>query len=125
MDTPRMERTVMVGKTPVADAATGRVRVMVERCATCDFRPGNQGNLAPGQLSRLVRECVADEGHLVCHETGQDSGQPGAVCAGFAAHPDAERSLALRIAAAGHVLPQLPPSAPQAIAPSAGGPLPQ
>lgn len=102
MPVPQVDRTVTVGQTPVADDDTGRVRVMADQCATCDFRPGNRGNLAPGQLARLVRDCVADEGHIVCHETGQDSNLPGAVCAGFAAHPDAGRSLALRIAATGH-----------------------
>ncbi|GAA2624485.1 hypothetical protein GCM10010425_20320 [Streptomyces spororaveus] len=112
MLTPRVERTVAVGQTPVTDTATGRVRVLNTRCATCDFRPGNQGNLAPGQLARLVRDCVADEGHIVCHETGDESSQPGAICAGFAAHPDAGRSLALRIAATGHALSQEPGPVP-------------
>ncbi|AIS02375.1 hypothetical protein SGLAU_32205 [Streptomyces glaucescens] len=94
-------RTVMVADAPVVDAATGRVRVVSERCATCDFRPGNRRNLAPGQLARLIADCLADEEHIVCHETGDAADAPGAVCAGFAAHPDAGRSSALRGAATG------------------------
>ncbi|MEU7322688.1 hypothetical protein AB0465_40625 [Streptomyces griseoviridis] len=71
----------------------------------------NRDNLAPGRLASLVQDCVADERHIVCHETGRGDGQPPAVCAGFAAHRDAGRSLALRIAAAGHLQPQTPSSA--------------
>ncbi|EFL19936.1 hypothetical protein [Streptomyces sp. C] len=107
----RPRRTVTTGTAPVTDTAAGRIRVISDRCATCDFRPGNRGNLAPGQLAALVRDCLADEGHIVCHESGPDrSTQPSAVCAGFAAHPDAGRSLALRIAALGHLQWQDPPS---------------
>ncbi|MFG2621910.1 hypothetical protein ACGFXC_30270 [Streptomyces sp. NPDC048507] len=98
-----------IGEVPVADPVAGRVRVVAERCGTCDFRPRGKGGLAPGQLARLVAECLADEGHLVCHETGAGrGGGPGAVCAGFAAHPGAYRSLALRVAAAGRILLQDP-----------------
>ncbi len=101
------QRTVAVGQVPVADRESGMVRVVSEKCATCDFRPGNRGNLSPGQLARLITDCLDTEGHIVCHETGDD-GVPGAVCAGFADHPDAGRSLALRIAAAGQTLYQEP-----------------
>ncbi|MFD7034023.1 hypothetical protein ACFWAR_38950 [Streptomyces sp. NPDC059917] len=79
---------------------------------SCDFRPENRGALAPGQLADLVAECVEQEGHLVCHETGDAAGVPGAVCAGFAALPAAGRSLTLRIAAAGQVAYQDPAPAP-------------
>ncbi|MDK9496175.1 hypothetical protein QEZ40_000519 [Streptomyces katrae] len=109
----RPRRTVTTGTAPVTDAAAGRIRVMSDRCATCDFRPSNRGNLAPGQLAALVRDCLADEGHIVCHETGPDRIQPAAVCAGFAAHPDANHSLALRVAAVGHVQWQDPVPASQ------------
>lgn len=81
---------------------------MSERSGTCDFRRESAGNLAPGRFAALVRECVEDEGHTVCHETGPGKDRPGAVCAGFAAHPDAGRSLALRIAAAGSVIARRP-----------------
>ncbi|RST08688.1 hypothetical protein EF910_00070 [Streptomyces sp. WAC07149] len=98
------------GTAPVTDAAAGRVRVMSDCCATCDFRPGNHGNLAPGQLAALVRNCLADEGHIVCHEAGPHrSTQPAAVCGGFAGHPDTDRSLALCFAAVGRVQWQDPP----------------
>ena len=93
-------RTVTTGQTPLTDTAIGQG--MAECCATCDFRPQSRGNPASGQFADLVRECLADEGQLVCHETGQSARQPGAICAGFAAHPDAPRSLALRIATTGH-----------------------
>jgi len=106
MTVSRPGRTVTIGLVPVADIADRRVRDMAEQCSTCDFRPDNCGNLAPGQLARLVRDCAGDEGHIVCHETGSDI--PGAVCAGFAAHPDAGRSLALRVAATGLIHLQVP-----------------
>ncbi|MER5809081.1 hypothetical protein ABT143_12930 [Streptomyces sp. NPDC002033] len=110
-----------VGSVPVADPVTGRVRVVAERCGTCDFRPGRHGSLAPGQLARLVAGCLSSEGHLVCHETGEDRGMLGAVCAGFAAHPDAHRSLALRVAAAGARLLQHPSPASDSPAPERSG----
>lgn len=96
----RPGRTVTTGMAPVLAPAAGRVRVMSDRCATCDFRPGNRGNLTPGNWQR---DCLADEGHIVCHGTGPDRTQPAAVCAGIAAHPDAGRFLALSIAAVGHL----------------------
>lgn len=55
--------------------------------------------LRPGRVAQMVRDAVATEGHIVCHETGNPGQPPGAVYAGFAAHPDAGHSLALRVAA--------------------------
>lgn len=83
----------------VADEVTGRVRLMERRCATCIFRPGNPMHLMPGRVKGMVEECMAREGHVVCHDSlaQNDKGLPGAVCRGFEQHVvAAERSLAVR-----------------------------
>ncbi|GAO08661.1 hypothetical protein TPA0598_04_02970 [Streptomyces lydicamycinicus] len=84
----------------VADPATWSVRVCADRCATCIFRPGNLMNLDPGRVASMVKKAVADEGHIVCHDTlGTEA---PAICAGFAVHPRGRAaSLALRLARAG------------------------
>ena len=83
---------------PVIEAATARLRVCVDRCSTCIFRPGNLMMLPPGRVRRMVQDCVSAEEHIVCHQT-LDGALPGAVCAGFAQHPaGAASSLALRLA---------------------------
>lgn len=85
---------------PVADRATGTVRICADRCPTCILRPGNPAGLRPGRLHQLVRETAAAEGHVVCHDTLATDAP--AICAGYAAHPlGAARSLALRAIRAG------------------------
>lgn len=85
---------------PVADPETRTVRICADRCPTCIFRPGNLMHLAPGRLARLIALAIADEGHIVCHDT-LGSGV-GSICAGYAAHPEGrKRSLALRLVDAG------------------------
>lgn len=80
----------------IADPMTGEVRVCADLCTTCIFRPGNLMDLGPGRAAGMVRDAVADEGHIVCHKTlGTDA---PAICAGFARHPQGRtRSLALRM----------------------------
>ncbi|MFE5970109.1 hypothetical protein [Streptomyces sp. NPDC056463] len=84
----------------VADPAAWSVRICLERCTTCIFRPGNLMNLTEGRVKDIVDQAVADGGHIVCHATlGSDT---PAICAGFEAHPVGRlHSLALRLAQAG------------------------
>lgn len=85
---------------PVADPEARTVRICADRCPTCIFRPGNLMHLAPGRLARLIAQAIADEGHIVCHDTLGTGA--GSICAGYAAHPQgAARSLALRLVRAG------------------------
>lgn len=84
----------------VADPATWSVRVCADRCTTCIFRPGNLMSLEPGRVASMLKEAVADEGHIVCHKTLGTKAP--AICAGFATHPTGRMaSLALRLARAG------------------------
>ncbi|MEH0430316.1 hypothetical protein QBB34_29180 [Streptomyces stelliscabiei] len=84
----------------VADPETWSVRVCGDRCTTCIFRPGNLMNLEPGRVASMLKDAVADEGHIVCHKT-LGTHAP-AICSGFAAHPRGRvASLALRLARAG------------------------
>lgn len=84
----------------VADPETWSVRICLERCTTCIFRPGNPMGLEEGRVKGMVDQAVADRGHIVCHATlGTDS---PAICAGFEVHPVGRvHSLALRLARAG------------------------
>ncbi|THA38100.1 hypothetical protein [Streptomyces sp. A1547] len=85
---------------PVADPETRTVRICRDRCPTCIFRPGNLMHLEPGRLAKLTAHTIANEGHIVCHDTLGTGA--GSICAGYAAHPQgAERSLALRLVRAG------------------------
>ncbi|MET9318785.1 hypothetical protein ABZX75_01085 [Streptomyces sp. NPDC003038] len=85
---------------PVADPETRTVRICADRCPTCIFRRGNLMHLAPGRLTQLVAQAIANEGHIVCHDTLGTG--VGSICAGYAAHPEGrKRSLALRLVRAG------------------------
>lgn len=85
---------------PVADPETRTVRICADRCTTCIFRPGNLMHLAPGRLARLLAQAIAQEGHIVCHDTLGTGA--GSICAGYASHPEGQkRSLALRLVRAG------------------------
>ncbi|MGW4505870.1 hypothetical protein ACWENO_14650 [Streptomyces sp. NPDC004436] len=56
--------------------------------------------LAPGRLAKLIAHAVANEGHIICHDTLGTG--VGSICAGYAVHPlGAHRSLALRLVRAG------------------------
>lgn len=57
---------------------------MSERCSDCVFRSGNPMRLEPGRLGDLVRENLAADAALTCHQTtyGQDE-RGEAICAGF------------------------------------------
>lgn len=64
----------------------GGLPVLREKCATCIFRPGNRMHLRPGRVDDMVREALANGGHITCHATlaycdPQPAGE--AVCRGF------------------------------------------
>ncbi|MFD5319402.1 hypothetical protein [Streptomyces sp. NPDC127098] len=97
---------------PVADALTGDVRVLAERCSTCILRPGNPYRRTMPQTVRdMIAEAAAVEGHVTCHKTlpgVAPAGVEPAICRGYAdAH--GHRSLALRFGAALGTLRELPP----------------
>ncbi|MFD6356653.1 hypothetical protein [Nocardia tengchongensis] len=83
------------------------VRVMESRCTTCIFTAGNPMNLREGRLKQLLGEAIRNEGHIVCHDTlpAAGTGLDPAICRGFADHPSAMRSIALRLAYAQGVVP--------------------
>lgn len=47
----------------------GRVRVMRRMCDTCIFRSGNLMRLEPGRVDGMVRDAVARDSTIVCHDT--------------------------------------------------------
>jgi len=68
------------------------LQVLKEQCPTCIFRPGNQMALKRGRVASMVRECVATQSYIPCHETMtvkpgyEDEDEPemdGPVCRGF------------------------------------------
>lgn len=70
----------------VGDTATGKTRLLSERCASCILRPGGI-DLDPGRLRQFLRDALARESYVVCHSTlptvAPEGVQP-AVCRGFA-----------------------------------------
>lgn len=76
------------------------VWVMFDKCATCIFHPGNRMHLSDGRVKEMVDKSVANESHIVCHDTllyGFTSRLRPAVCRGYADHPLGRvHSLALR-----------------------------
>lgn len=77
------------------------VRVMSGSYTTCIFSPGNLMSLEPGRVKEMLDAALAEEGHIVCHQTLSRAlyGLDPAICNGFTTHPNAARSLALRYAA--------------------------
>lgn len=70
----------------VGDRATGKTRLLSERCSTCILRPGGIG-LAPGRLRQFLAEALDRESYVVCHSTLPEVAPEGvqpAVCRGFA-----------------------------------------
>lgn len=64
----------------------GKIHVLSERCSTCVFRPGNLMGLAPGRLTGMVKESIAEESAIICHQTlpyGFYDVPGQAVCRGF------------------------------------------
>lgn len=94
---------------PIADPATGTVRLVRDKCATCIFHRGNRMHLTPGRVGRMTVEACQTGGHIVCHKTltgGNTPELPGAICRGFRDTPIAQRlSLALRLIASGVAIP--------------------
>ncbi|MEV0443518.1 hypothetical protein AB0I84_18505 [Streptomyces spectabilis] len=87
----------------IADPAIGRIRLCRTLCTTCVFHPGNRIQLAPGRLAQMIRDALADEGHITCHQNlpydKAENPLPPAMCKGFRDLPAAQcRSLALRLA---------------------------
>jgi len=58
----------------------GKVHVCARQCDTCVFRKGNLMHLSPGRLAQMVKESVAQEAAITCHETLDID---NAVCRGF------------------------------------------
>lgn len=83
---------------PPPVASDGEIRLCATRCDTCIYRPGNLMRLSPGRVAQMTRDALANEGHIVCHSTLDEP--LAAICRGFADHPRAQRSLALRIGTA-------------------------
>lgn len=90
----------------VADPATGTVRVLSRRCASCIYRRATRAALGPS-VPALIREARDTGGFVICHESlpaWQGAGPliPPAICHGYAAaYPD---TFALRLARAiGHI----------------------
>lgn len=56
------------------------LRVCTEMCSDCVFRPGNLMHLRAGRLAQMVRDSVAADSFIACHQT---LGGDEAVCRGF------------------------------------------
>lgn len=101
----------------VADPATGTVRVLSRRCASCIYRRAMRGVLGPS-VPALLREARRTGGFVICHESlpawqqGDGARIAPAICHGYAAQfPD---TFALRVARAiGRIEPIDPPDAEQ------------
>jgi len=98
----------------VADPATGTVRVLSRRCASCIYRRAMRDALGPS-VPALIREARDSGGFVICHETlpawpSDGAHIPPAICHGYAAQfPD---TFALRLARAiGRIEPIDPPPA--------------
>jgi len=60
----------------VVDAATGRPRLLADKCVTCIYRPGNLMHLNPGRREQMERDANARGSWIVCHRTLPISGIP-------------------------------------------------
>jgi hypothetical protein len=91
---------------PVADPATGNIRILARACTGCVF------TTAPFELSFMYPLLLKRRAHLLCPATVQTDtpGTVPAICHGFAADPvPATVSIALRLAATGAVVYLDPP----------------
>ena len=101
----------------VADPATGTVRVLSRRCASCIYRRAMRATLGTS-VPALIREARHTGGFVICHETlpawqhGDGVRIAPAICHGYTARfPD---TFALRVARAiGRIEPIDPPDAEQ------------
>jgi hypothetical protein len=86
----------------VADPATGTVRVLSRRCASCIYRRAMRATLG-ASVRALIRQARDTGGFVICHESlpvwqGEHPRIPPAICHGYAAQfPD---TFALRVARA-------------------------
>ncbi|RST09026.1 hypothetical protein EF910_02125 [Streptomyces sp. WAC07149] len=94
----------------VADAVTGEIRVLEDRCGTCVLNPAPTAiSLPAGRRAEFIRQTRADEdGFVVCHRTFGDDvprGTREAMCRGYVQAyglpPAVQEALALGI---GHVV---------------------
>ncbi|MFD9575356.1 hypothetical protein ACFWBI_36755 [Streptomyces sp. NPDC059982] len=73
---------------PVADPATGEIRILAKRCTTCVLNPAaTTVPLAPRIHQQFLRKARESQGHVVCHHTlpkVAPAGTPAAMCRGFA-----------------------------------------
>lgn len=82
----------------ITDRATGRSRILAEKCATCILGPaGTRIALSPARIRQFVADTVAAESYVVCHSTlhGLSDTAP-AICRGFADSYDTQALLILR-----------------------------
>lgn len=66
----------------VIDPATGRVRVLVRRCSSCIFWPGQRSAVSAERAAEVIALNVGVGALLTCHSTLL-SGVDKAVCAGY------------------------------------------
>lgn len=66
---------------------TRTIRVMVEKCETCIFRPGNLMYLAEGRVKQMVQDTREDPfGNTPCHDTlpyAEGNPTQKAICKGW------------------------------------------
>jgi hypothetical protein len=82
-----------VSEHDVIDPATGKPRLLTDKCTTCVFRPGNLMHLPPGRLQDLIDHNREAGAGLTCHQTLSYSGTGAerAFCHGFHdAYPDTQ-----------------------------------
>lgn len=64
--------------------------VREETCATCIFRPGNLMRLRKGRVREMVRDCLREQTHVVCHDTLDRPPHLQQACKGFADRYDTD-----------------------------------
>jgi len=104
------------GAQDITDPATGRSRLLSERCSTCILRHGDKMHLGPEHTAAFVRQAQEQGSYVVCHQTLTYGDHPGfgpAICRGFF-DAYATRSLALRLLQAFSRLTEVEPPGPEA-----------
>ena len=104
------------GAQDITDPATGRSRLLSERCSTCILRHGDKMHLGAEHTAAFVRQALDAGSYVVCHQTLTYGDHPGfgpAICRGFF-DAYAARSLALRLLQAFSRLTEVEPPGPEA-----------
>lgn len=89
----------------------GKVHVLSEKCSTCVFRQGNVMHLPPGRLTGMVKDSIAEDAAITCHQTlpyGEYEVEGQAVCRGFY-DQHGDKVTPLRLASAFGVLAEQEP----------------